>query len=197
MCDCTAEQHESIPDIHFTIDGVEYRINRDMWFERAEDVDKCVIKIMHGPHKPYWILGLNFFNNYYTVFDYKNMQIGFAESINMGKPPNKSFINWCLSSAGIYDDDYLARRNSQSSSDSVATKVDVLSFYIGLVGLVGIIGWLLAMYMCCKKEMQGSPMSSNNGPNDCKSERIALDRSNSSTAVFSTHDSENVPYKQL
>lgn len=73
MCDCTKEQHESIPDIHFTIDGVEYKINRDMWFERADDVGKCVIKIMHGPHKPYWILGLNFFNNYYTVFDYKNL----------------------------------------------------------------------------------------------------------------------------
>ena len=115
MCDCTAAQHESIPDIHFTIDGIEYTINRDMWFERADDVGKCVIKIMHGPHKPYWILGLNFFNNYYTVFDYKNLQIGFAESINMGKPTNKSFINWCLSSAGIYDGDYLAdkARNQQ------------------------------------------------------------------------------------
>lgn len=103
MCDCTQEQHESIPDIHFTIDGVEYKINRDMWFERAAEAGKCVIKIMHGPHKPYWILGLNFFNNYYTVFDYKNMQIGFAESVNMGKPPNKNFINWCLSSAGIIE----------------------------------------------------------------------------------------------
>lgn len=56
---------------------------------------------MHGPHKPYWILGLNFFTNYYTVFDYKNKQIGFAESINLDEPPNKGFINWCLSSAGL------------------------------------------------------------------------------------------------
>ena len=29
----------------------------------------------------------------------------------MGKPPNKSFINWCLSSAGIYNDEYLATKN--------------------------------------------------------------------------------------
>lgn len=101
MCDCTQQEHESIPDIHFTLDGTEYKINRDQWFERAPEYNKCVIKIMHGPHKPYWILGLNFFTNYYTVFDYKNMQIGFAESINMGKPMNKGFINWCLSSAGL------------------------------------------------------------------------------------------------
>jgi len=101
MCDCTAEEHKSIPDIHFSIDGVEYRINRDQWFERAPEYDKCVIKLMHGPHKPYWILGLNFFTNYYTVFDYKNKQIGFAESINLDEPPNKGFINWCLSSAGL------------------------------------------------------------------------------------------------
>ena len=40
----------------------------------------------------------------------------------MGKPPNKSFINWCLSSAGIYDDDYLAKKkaaNKMSSAESV------------------------------------------------------------------------------
>ena len=49
---------------------------------------------MHGPHKDYWILGLNFFENYYTVFDYDNMQIGFADSINMGKYVSNSFINW-------------------------------------------------------------------------------------------------------
>ena len=49
---------------------------------------------MHGPHKDYWILGLNFFENYYTVFDYENMQIGFADSINMGKYVSNSFINW-------------------------------------------------------------------------------------------------------
>jgi hypothetical protein len=39
---------------------------------------------MHAPNRPYWILGLNFFQNYYTVFDYENNSIGFAPSINMG-----------------------------------------------------------------------------------------------------------------
>jgi len=53
---------------------------------------------MHGPREDHWILGLNFFNNYYTVFDYENKQIGFVESINLGKPTSKTFINWLLAS---------------------------------------------------------------------------------------------------
>jgi len=52
---------------------------------------------MHGPHKDYWILGLNFFENYYTVFDYENMMIGFADSINYGKALKAaSFIDWAV-----------------------------------------------------------------------------------------------------
>jgi hypothetical protein len=79
-CDCTLQQQQSIPDIQFDIGSETYTIPRDKWFERAGG--QCVIKFMHGPHKDYWILGLNFFENYYTVFDYENMQIGFADSIN-------------------------------------------------------------------------------------------------------------------
>lgn len=92
-CDCTVSQQQAVPDIQFDIGSETYSIPRDKWFERS--ANQCVIKFMHGPHKDYWILGLNFFENYYTVFDYENMQIGFADSINMGKKlsPN-SFINW-------------------------------------------------------------------------------------------------------
>lgn len=36
---------------------------------------------MHAPGRTMWILGLNFFINYYTVFDYENRKIGFADSI--------------------------------------------------------------------------------------------------------------------
>lgn len=124
MCDCTKEQHEAIPDIHFTLDGTEYKIDRDQWFERAPRYNKCVIKLMHGPNKPYWILGLNFFTNYYTVFDYKNKQIGFAESINMGKPMNKGFINWCLSSAGILEEDNFKEEDPSSVEETEERPVE-------------------------------------------------------------------------
>jgi hypothetical protein len=55
---------------------------------------------MHGPHKDYWILGLNFFENYYTVFDYENQQIGFAVSINQGKKASATndFASWATGS---------------------------------------------------------------------------------------------------
>ena len=79
-CECTEEQHQAIPDISFKIHGDSYSIPRDKWVERGSG--QCVVKFMHGPHKDYWILGLNFFENYYTVFDYENQSIGFADSIN-------------------------------------------------------------------------------------------------------------------
>ena len=34
-----------------------------------------------------YMLGLNFFQNYYTVFDQENMQIGFAQSKEGRHPP--------------------------------------------------------------------------------------------------------------
>ena len=46
-----------------------------------------------------WILGLNFFQDYYAVFDYGKRQIGFADSINMGKTVESkgpSFIEWAV-----------------------------------------------------------------------------------------------------
>ena len=84
-CACTAAEHEAIPDITFEMDGSQYIIPRDMWYERGEN-NQCVIKFMHGPGKSQWILGLNFFTNYYTVFDYESYRIGFAKSTNWMKP---------------------------------------------------------------------------------------------------------------
>lgn len=91
-CDCTAEEHKTVPAIKFHINGDEFEIPRDSWFERVEGNGKCVVKFMHGPGKTYWILGLNFFNSYYTVFDYENQQIGFAKSIMYGHSVPLGFI---------------------------------------------------------------------------------------------------------
>jgi len=81
-CECTDEQHAKVPDIDFKLgsDDKVYKIPRDEWF--AKQGDQCIVKFMHGPNKRYWILGLNFFTNYYTVFDYENKQIGFVDSKN-------------------------------------------------------------------------------------------------------------------
>ena len=37
-----------------------------------------------------WTLGLNFFENYYTVFDQEELKVGFAPSIHKLPPPNLS-----------------------------------------------------------------------------------------------------------
>jgi hypothetical protein len=81
-----------MPDITFEVEGVQYVIPRDQWIERIDG--KCVIKFMHGPRKSEWILGINFFNLYYTVFDYENKQVGFAKSKDFGKESAKAFTKW-------------------------------------------------------------------------------------------------------
>jgi len=91
-CDCTDAQHKSVEDIHFNINGDDYLIPRDSWFERVQSSQKCVVKFMHGPNKEYWILGLNFFNSYYTVFDYENQAIGFAKSTMYGHSVPLAFV---------------------------------------------------------------------------------------------------------
>ena len=88
-----------MPDINFKIGNNDFVIPRDMWYERGGN--QCVVKFMHSPGKEYWILGLNFFNNYYTVFDYEQMAIGFAESVNFRGAQSKSFITWALSGTAL------------------------------------------------------------------------------------------------
>jgi len=94
-CDCTKEEHEAVPAITFKIEGDEYRIDRDMWYERKDST--CVIKFMHAPGRSEWILGVNFFQSYYAVMDYSKNRIGFAKSINFGKAGSRHFIDWALS----------------------------------------------------------------------------------------------------
>ena len=91
-CKCSEEQHQSLPDITFKIQEDTYTIPRDLWVERSRGT--CVIKFMHGPGKSEWILGLNFFTNYYAVFDYGNQRLGFAESILKGQKISNSFVDF-------------------------------------------------------------------------------------------------------
>jgi hypothetical protein len=40
----------------------------------------CRLRIMQSPLVKNWILGLNFFHGYYTVFDAGNKRVGFARA---------------------------------------------------------------------------------------------------------------------
>jgi len=47
-----------------------------------------------------WILGLNFFNKYYSVFDYETMSIGFAPSINFDRKSTSKFVTESMKNGG-------------------------------------------------------------------------------------------------
>jgi hypothetical protein len=93
-CTCTKESHAKTPDIKFDMDGETFVINRDMWYQRRGNT--CVIKFMHAPGRKHWILGVNFFNNYYAVMNYETRQIGFAKS-KVFAVTSQKFIDWALS----------------------------------------------------------------------------------------------------
>jgi len=79
VCSCNDREFNSIPDLVFSIEGTKYFMPRESYLIRNE-YGQCIVGIMTHPTIQFWILGLNFFSNYYTVFDQEEMRIGFAIS---------------------------------------------------------------------------------------------------------------------
>lgn len=80
VCSCPGTGVEGFPDLEYVIEGSKYYVTRDNYMIREDDT--CYLKIMHHPTIPYHIMGLTFFQNYYTVFDGEQKRIGFAPSIH-------------------------------------------------------------------------------------------------------------------
>lgn len=55
---------------------------------------------MHAPGRNEWLLGVNFFMDYYVVFDYETKQVGIAESVELGNSPS---ITTLATDQGIAD----------------------------------------------------------------------------------------------
>ena len=64
---CTEEQWATFPDMQFTIDGNIYFLPKESYV--VKELGICSVMIMNSQYMSEWILGLNFFGNYYTVFD--------------------------------------------------------------------------------------------------------------------------------
>jgi len=72
---------DMFPDLRFVLDGFDYYMPRESYVS-CYDSGQCMVKIMNNPYISFWLIGLNFFENYYAVFDQEDMRIGFAPSIH-------------------------------------------------------------------------------------------------------------------
>jgi len=70
-CMCSDEQYKQWPDLKFVMaDGKEYHVPRETYVSKGGYI--CSVRLMSIASMDHWILGLNFFHNYYTVFDQEN-----------------------------------------------------------------------------------------------------------------------------
>jgi len=85
ICGCTEFSFNHFPDLHFQIDDKDYVLPRESYVHFDREGLTCQVNLMTHPSLPIWILGLNFFENYYTIFDQENLKVGFAPSIHQQK----------------------------------------------------------------------------------------------------------------
>ena len=76
---CTVEQYDAMPDLTFTIDDTAYVISKHQYMINRNG--HCVLQIAPTGDTGKAYLGINFFENYYGVFDMDNKRVGFAESV--------------------------------------------------------------------------------------------------------------------
>ena len=77
-----------MPDLKFTIDQTTYTISKHQYMINRNG--HCVLQIAPTGNTGKAYLGINFFENYYGIFDMENKRVGFAESIYSGLSAEES-----------------------------------------------------------------------------------------------------------
>ena len=90
---CTkSDTYRHLPHIGFTIDGKLYKVPPASYIGFRSGT--CTVKVMKNRHtRTFVTLGLNFFENYYSVFDIDNKRIGLqtAKTTRNGLELDESF----------------------------------------------------------------------------------------------------------
>ena len=106
------------PDLKLVIGGVTYFIPRSNYL--LYEMGYCGVEILSHPLITDWLLGLNFFENYYTIFDRDNHRVGFAPS----KESNVTDL--------IQVNEY----NSQNVKLNQTLAIGALCVTLGILGLI-------------------------------------------------------------
>jgi hypothetical protein len=84
-CLCTNIVWPNYPPLKLTVDGTTiYTLTKANYFTRRGQ--SCTLRIMSMPfpatplESRFWVMGLNFFHNYYAIFDPTLQRVGFTES---------------------------------------------------------------------------------------------------------------------
>ena len=79
ICDPSTNDFGGFPDFTFDLEGKTYTIPPKSYLSNVFSF--CTVDVMYMSGLNNWVLGLNFFHNYYVVFDVQNQRLGFADSI--------------------------------------------------------------------------------------------------------------------